>query len=74
MEKRHGCLIRGMRRAAAKSRQGKTAGDPKAEDRGPEGSGARYGLFVAPRDGMGSLIAAIAARLCGNDSFEGGRS
>ncbi len=26
-------------------------------------SGARYGMFVAPRDGMGRLVAALAARL-----------
>lgn len=29
----------------------------------PGGSGARYGLFVAPRDGMGALIEAVARRL-----------
>ena len=27
------------------------------------GSGARYGLFVAPRDGMGALVDAVARRL-----------
>ena len=29
----------------------------------PKESGARYGLFVAPREGMTSLVEAIAARL-----------
>jgi oxygen-dependent protoporphyrinogen oxidase len=51
MEREHGSLIRGMRRRAG-----------KRKDEGTE-SGARYGLFVAPRDGMSSLIEAIAARL-----------
>ena len=55
MERNHGSLIRAMRAAEARSKD-KPVGDAKA-------SGARYGLFVAPREGMSSLIAAIAARL-----------
>jgi oxygen-dependent protoporphyrinogen oxidase len=51
MERRHGGLIRGVRRSNS----------PRAGD-GKE-SGARYGLFVAPREGMASLVQAIAARL-----------
>lgn len=54
MEKSHGSLIRAMRSTTAKK--------PAAETRS-EASGARYGLFVAPREGMASFIAAIAARL-----------
>lgn len=34
---------------------------PPGEDR--QASGARYGLFVAPKDGMSSLVQALAARL-----------
>ena len=49
MERRWGSLIRAARHE-------RTDGDA-------EGSGARYGLFVAPRDGMTSLVQAIAARL-----------
>lgn len=72
MEREHGSLIRGMRRTA---RQGKkrvgaaeangqgAPGDRAARDVDPQASGARYGLFVAPRDGMSSFIAALAARL-----------
>lgn len=49
MERRWGSLIRAARHE-------RTNGDA-------EGSGARYGLFVAPREGMTSLVQAIAARL-----------
>jgi oxygen-dependent protoporphyrinogen oxidase len=52
MEQQHGGLLR----AVWRSRQQRSA---KA---GAE-SGARYGLFVAPRDGMESLLRAIASRL-----------
>ena len=42
----------------------KTAGKRKAASgRGHGQSGARYGMFVAPRDGLSSLVDAIAARL-----------
>lgn len=49
MERRWGSLIRAARHE-------RTNGDA-------EESGARYGLFVAPREGMTSLVQAIAARL-----------
>lgn len=49
MERRFGGLIRGAMR--------QTTGASESE------SGARYGMFVAPRDGMASLVAAIAERL-----------
>lgn len=55
LERQHGSLIRGMRAAGAGAGK-RPVGDAAA-------SGARYGLFVAPRDGMSSLIAAIAQRL-----------
>lgn len=50
MEQRHGGLL-------------KASWKTKNADDGERGSGARYGLFVAPRDGMSSLVEAIAARL-----------
>jgi protoporphyrinogen/coproporphyrinogen III oxidase len=50
MERQWGSLVRGARRA------------PTGES-DLAGSGARYGLFVAPREGMSSMVAAIAARL-----------
>ena len=51
MERQHGSLIRAMRkeRAARKAHRGE--------------SGARYSLFVTLRDGLSSLIDALAARL-----------
>ena len=49
MERQHGGLIRAAR-ARARSQE---SGD----------SGARYSLFVAPREGMSSLVEAITARL-----------
>lgn len=51
MERQSGSLIRAARRE--RFRQGNNS----------DYSGARYGLFVAPREGMSSLVAAIARRL-----------
>ncbi|HVA49217.1 MAG TPA: protoporphyrinogen oxidase [Pirellulales bacterium] len=51
MERRYGSLIR-----AAWQERGRSA-DASAS------SGARYGLFVAPHEGMSSLVRAIASRL-----------
>jgi protoporphyrinogen/coproporphyrinogen III oxidase len=53
MERRHGGLIRAVRKS--KSGDGNSAGGA--------GSGARYSLFVSPREGMQSLATAVAARL-----------
>lgn len=50
LEKKHGSLIRGMRRQNKRS----PAGDVR---------GARYGLFVTPREGMSSFVEAIASKL-----------
>jgi len=65
MEQRYGSVIRGTRAgsrpAAAAGKSTDAAGAAAAAAR--SGSGARYGLFVAPRDGMSSLIEAIVARL-----------
>jgi len=47
VERRHRSLIRGLGAAAATTRA----------------AGARYALFVAPRDGMGAVVEAIARRL-----------
>ncbi|MCE9551926.1 MAG: protoporphyrinogen oxidase [Planctomycetes bacterium] len=49
MERRHGSLLRGARQRDAESEGNQ--------------SGARYGLFVAPRQGMTSLVDALAAKL-----------
>lgn len=54
LERRFGSLIRGMR---TKATAGQGTGD------GGQGTGARYGQFVAPRDGMQRLVDAVAARL-----------
>jgi protoporphyrinogen/coproporphyrinogen III oxidase len=53
MERRYGSLIRAARAEAGGS-----------EERTPE-SGARYGLFVTPREGLSRLVEAIAERLPG---------
>ena len=52
MERQHGSLIRAVWKQAGK-RQAQTQGN----------SGARYSMFVAPRDGMLSLVQKIADRL-----------
>jgi oxygen-dependent protoporphyrinogen oxidase len=48
LERTHRSVILGMRATAAMP---------------PGGSGARYGLFVAPREGMGALVDAVARRM-----------
>jgi oxygen-dependent protoporphyrinogen oxidase len=52
MEKQHGSLIRAIMRQATQSSRA---------DR--QSSGGRYSLFVAPRDGIASLVQALAQRL-----------
>jgi oxygen-dependent protoporphyrinogen oxidase len=52
MERQHGSLIRAARRQQSKT--------PVASD---TNGGARYGMFVAPRDGLTSMVDALAARL-----------
>jgi protoporphyrinogen/coproporphyrinogen III oxidase len=54
MERKAGSLIAGVRR------QKSGAGFQPAQK---TGSGARYGMFLAPRDGMQCLVDAIAAKL-----------
>ncbi|WP_158265040.1 protoporphyrinogen oxidase [Blastopirellula marina] len=49
MERQHGGLIRGMRKRQA--------------DSAKTDSGARYSMFVAPKEGMSTIINALAARL-----------
>ncbi|HZZ70743.1 MAG TPA: protoporphyrinogen oxidase [Pirellulales bacterium] len=51
MERKHGGLIRGVRADRT------TTEDGLASD---EASGARYSMFVAPREGMSSLVQALA--------------
>jgi len=53
MEHKHGSLIRAIWAQAGRKRQQQAKGS----------SGARYSMFVAPRDGMYSLVQAVAARL-----------
>jgi protoporphyrinogen/coproporphyrinogen III oxidase len=55
LEQRYGSLIRGLR---AEQKAGGGVGQADAT-----GSGARYSLFVTPRDGMTSLVQAMTARL-----------
>ena len=52
MEQEYGSLIRAARKTGS---QQKTGSD--------QSSGARYGQFVAPREGMGSLVTALLAKL-----------
>ena len=51
MEREHGSLIRAMRRQM------------KDRPKGKSESGARYSMFVTLRDGLSSLVDALAARL-----------
>ena len=53
MERAHGSLIRAIWSQAGTKRTQQAKGS----------SGARYSMFVAPRDGMHSLVDAVAARL-----------
>ncbi len=57
MERRYGSLIRGALREPAK------AGDESSDVPDNSDSGARYGLFVTPREGLTSMVEALAARL-----------
>jgi oxygen-dependent protoporphyrinogen oxidase len=52
MERKHGSMLRAARQERGRE-SNKTATD----------SGARYSMFVAPRDGMSSLVDAIVSRL-----------
>lgn len=71
LERNHGSLARGLRREAraAKARQlvpsvpSSLQGAPLQAGDDAHSTGARYGLFVAPRDGLSSLVSAVAARL-----------
>ena len=54
MEREHGSLTKGL---AARARQAQSDGSA---------AGARYGKFLAPREGMGRLAAALAAALPAN--------
>ncbi len=56
MEQKYGGLIRGAR--AQKKDKSSKLDRQQIEDRG-----ARYSMFVAPRDGMASFVEAIASRL-----------
>ena len=54
LEQKYGGLIRGARRGGLAGRSATRQG---------QGSGARYGLFVSLREGLESLVTALAARL-----------
>ncbi len=57
MERNHGSLIRAMRSQISARRRSKTKASDKAE------SGPRFSMFVTLRDGLSSLVQAIADRL-----------
>ena len=58
MERKHGSLIRAMR-AQMKAQKAR----PKEQQRQKQDSGPRYSMFVTLRDGLGTLIDALAERL-----------
>jgi oxygen-dependent protoporphyrinogen oxidase len=60
MELEHGSLIRAMRRRMKDAKKA-ARGTPALPGRGD--SGARYSMFVTPRNGLSSIVEAIAARL-----------
>jgi len=59
MEQRHGSLTRAARRGLSDS-------GPSNNTNGTRESGARYGLFVALRDGMSELVEALVDRIRGS--------
>jgi len=59
MEQRHGSLTRAARRGLSDS-------GPSNNTNGTRESGARYGLFVALRDGMSELVDALVDRIRGS--------
>ena len=69
MEREFGSLIRGMRvqvSGGRGSRRAEASGRRKPPDganRSDEATGARYGLFLAPRLGMQRLVEALATRV-----------
>jgi oxygen-dependent protoporphyrinogen oxidase len=62
-ERQYGSVIRGVR--AQKAIVGRQSPDDSAPPSGAAnlGAGARYGMFLAPREGMGRLVEALEARL-----------
>lgn len=60
---RTGCLPRAQRVEASDQLQDDSVHNSHATD---AASGARYGLFVTPKDGMASLVNSLAARLPSN--------
>lgn len=64
LERQYGSVIRGLRRAAD---------GPGAGPREASGEGGGWGLFVAPADGMETLVSALAARLRGAAVRRGAR-
>ncbi len=62
MEREHGSLIRAMRRQMAARRQTAKSPASNSASLGSQ-SGARYSMFLTLRDGLTSIVDAIAARL-----------
>jgi oxygen-dependent protoporphyrinogen oxidase len=58
-EQQYGSLLRAVLTRAAEARRERKPGTAKATKEG----GARYGLFLAPRDGMGALVETLGQRL-----------
>lgn len=62
MERRHGGLIRAALAEAREKKQAASAQNGHAaQGAAPNESGARYSMFVAPREGMNDFVEAIAA-------------
>jgi oxygen-dependent protoporphyrinogen oxidase len=64
-ERQHGSLLRATLRTSSLGldRSGPTGQPSDQNEAARDASGARYSLFAAPRDGMASLVNALAARL-----------
>jgi len=58
-EQQYGSLLRAVLSRAAKARRERKQGTAVA----PKESGARYGLFLTPQKGMGSIVETLADRL-----------
>ncbi len=61
MERRYGSLTRGARGQGSGVRENSPGREARVGATGE--SGARYSMFVTPRDGLSSLVSAVAARL-----------
>jgi len=65
MERKHGSLVFGARKMAAARKAAAASQAPQSGDGAAarQASGARYSMFVAPRDGMGMVVEELAGRI-----------